>query len=101
MAAKSPGNKGGKGGGGNLPNTARIQVSLTVADAKTLLASLTTGAAPPTNVAKVIALAVVRALSGGGSGKGKGKGKGKPTGKGTKLTAVGKVTPPASKAAGP
>src|SRR5712692_1224672 len=109
MGAKSPGNKGGgkggKTGGGSVPNTARINVSLKVADAKTLLGSLTTGTATPPGVAKTVALAVVRSLSGGGSGKGKGKGKGKPKGtpkgKGTKLSAAGKVSPAVSRGAGP
>ncbi len=69
MGAKLIGPKGkgtgkGKKGGGNVPtNTGLISVNLAVGVAKTLLGSLTTGIAPPQDVAKTVALALVRALS--------------------------------------
>jgi hypothetical protein len=69
MGAKLVGPKGngnGKKGGGNIPlNTGLVSVNLTVSVAKALLGSLTTGVALPQDVAKTVALAVVRALSAG------------------------------------
>jgi hypothetical protein len=64
-AIVGPKGKGkGKKGGGNVPiNTGLISVNITVPVAKALLGSLTTGSAPPQNVAKAVSLALVRALS--------------------------------------
>jgi hypothetical protein len=64
VGPKGKGNGKGKKGGGNVPaNTGLISVNLTVSVAKALLGSLTTGIAPPQDVAKTVALALVRALS--------------------------------------
>jgi hypothetical protein len=53
-------------------STGRLNVSLKVGEAKALLECLTSGITPPQDVAKAVALAVVRAFNtGGGAGKGK------------------------------
>jgi surface antigen len=71
MGAKLVGPKGkgtgkGKKGGGNVPlNTGLVSVNLTVSVAKALLGSLNSGIALSPNDAKIVSLAVVRALSTG------------------------------------
>jgi hypothetical protein len=66
VGPKGNGNGNGKKGGGNIPlNTGLVSVNLTASVAKALLGSLTTGVALPQDVAKTVALAVVRALSAG------------------------------------
>ena len=57
MGAKGPVTKGG---GGSPPNSTVLHVAMTVANARVLLESLTSGTPPPQQVAKTIAVAVVR-----------------------------------------
>jgi hypothetical protein len=82
MGSKYGGTKGLGMGRSSLTSTSRLNVSLRVAEAKALLECLTSGIIPPKEVAKAVALAVVRAINTGGSGD-KGKGKyGMPKGQG-------------------
>jgi len=76
MGAKSPGQKGGGKGKKTGPNGhgsgGQISVILSVDVARTLLSSLTAGTPPAPDVAKTVALALVRALNAGPITKKKG-----------------------------